>query len=295
MLPRASRLCGVILEATLDTVGHAGLLTRLRHPGYVARLMALCGVPADGARTMLAPLVHRALKHDADRLDLVVYPDLLALRDGRFAPLRTLAPAVVGAPPPPLTRGASKVFARAAPRTDDARLSSAFDLAFLPLPAPFLDVARRPRTVARVTCALALCAEVIFSRLSPADPLANKRAARAFGSDDDTGLYVVVFDEALRQLEKMLHRTSDAVDRIAPLQSLAQILDDGAKAERGVAASALAKRDTQAARVYGYRELSETSGPTIFRRVRRRAQRRVDDFNPRRRDVGYDQGDLFAW
>ncbi len=293
MMSRGGRLWAAVVEATLDAHGHAGVLRRLRHPGFVARLAALSAVPPEATLAAVAPLLHRALKHDQERLDFAVTPDRVLLKDGRFAPVMAPTPApagtiaVLGAP--------SKAFERADPQSDDARLSAAFDLPFLPLPAPFLDVARRPRTGARVVTALALCSEVIFAPLSPADPLANLRAARAFSNADGTGVFLNIFDATLRQLEALLYRSHTTAQRVVPLQTLATMLDEGAKAKRGVAAKALARRDQNAAKVFGARSLAERKGPTIFRRPVRRVERRLETWTAVLPKTARDQGDLFAW
>ncbi len=292
-MSRAGRLWGVLLEATLDAHGHAGLLRRLRHPGYVARLLALAGVPPERSVDALAPLLNRALKHDQERLDLELLPDRVQLSDGRFAPI--FHPSATDTPALALGKDGSRAFARAPGDADDARLSAAFDLAFLPLPAPFLDLARRPRTGARMVSAIALCSEVVFAPLAPTDALANRRAARAFTTADDERFLVTIFDETLRQLERLLYRGVRHAHRVVPLQTLAQMLDDGAKAKRGAKAEALARRDVAAATLFGARALQERQGPPIFRRPSRRPPRRLGGEPALLPKTALDQGDLFAW
>lgn len=301
LAPRAARLCGAVLEACLDASGHAGLLARLRTPGFLARVLALSGLPAGAGVDYIYPLLKRAFGHDEVRLAFVVEKTRVMLADGRFAPLPRApggAAGVDAAAPIALSLEAargSKAFQRVAPETEDARLSSAFDLAFLPLPPPFLDVARRPRTGARVVTALALCAEVVTMPAHPSDPMANHRAARAFVSDDDSGVFISVYDETLRCLERMLHRGNGAPERVAPLFALARMLDDGARAGRGAAAPALARRDMQHARLYGFVSRDAARGPRVHHRPTRRASRPVDGFRPVSPTLVAEQGDLFAW
>lgn len=292
-MSRAGRLWAVVLEATLDAHGHAGLLRRLRHPGYVARMAALVGVPPERSLDALAPLLKRALKHDQERLDLELLPDRVQLPDGRFAPI--FAPSTSTAPSLALGKAGPRAFTRASGVADDARLSAAFDLAFLPLPAPFLDLARRPRTGARMVSAIALCSEVVFAPLSPTDALANRRAARAFFTADDTTVLLTIFDETLRQLETLMYRGARHAHRVVPLQSLAQMLEDGAKAKRGASAEALARRDVAASALFGARELSQGQGPSIFRRPSRRPSRALGAAPALLPKTALDQGDLFAW
>jgi hypothetical protein len=303
---RAARWLGGIVEASIDTVGHARTAERLSTPAGIRTLSLLGGGP-EGYERQLA-FVGASLRRglDAGRLGVAITDEAhpvmllgasrlpLGGRGGEVVSLPGLRAMAMSVPASPVM--APPV---AKPLVVDAvRLTAALHLAHAPVPAPFDRLAREPGFGARVLRALALAAEWIQSG-PPAD---EERLVFAVGAMQGRphGVSLSVYDRSIVALERVLHGSGPEATRVAPLLALARTVAEHGGRGAVVDPERVIAKDSRA----GADLLLVCAGdavrpPPLPRRPRRRVHRDPARYRPvvkepRTLSALDGQGDFFA-
>ena len=206
--PRAARLGAALVECLVEVHGHAGLLQRLSDARYLdafARALGLGEVPARGLLAVLERGLRNDTVGDSARLGVVVSAASsrvsLVGRAGVVVPERAEAA--------PLEGEARCVVER--------RLGALLLASHGALPGPFAPLSRRPGVGPRAALALAVLSELVFvARPSPF--LTELGLGSASGAPLPVPL--LVYDEVIAALERMLHRPARDSERAGPLAAL---------------------------------------------------------------------------
>lgn len=286
LLSRAARLGAVVVEGVLEVHGHAGLCERLADARFGRALAAALGLPDENDLGRAARVLRAGLSHDEARLGVALDPAaaVVTLADGTLSPLFSIDGERVVRLRPRARPGR--------PLDVERQLGAALLVAHAPPPWT-----TTPRASGR--SARARFAEALLSRLILDDEAAPELLRLAFGSATGApfGVPLLVYDDVLRALERLLHRPARrGAFRLAPLLALH---DELARAEERASrhpVERFVRREQRFARDYGARTLAADAAAPPPPRRPARTTRRPLSWHPTlpRTTTGLGQRDLFA-
>lgn len=309
---RAARLGAAVVEGVLEVHGHAGLLERLADVRFGRALAAALGLPDENDLGAVARVLRTGLKNDDERLGLTVDPaaGVVSLADGTLAPLFCvdgehvirLHPRRAHGERRPRTSGkAARVYGAdlmkdTTAATDvERRLGAALLLAHASRPFTSAPLGQRaPGRGPRELFTLALLADLIVGEGAPPELF---RLALGSATGAPFGVPLVIYDEVLRSLERLLHGPqSRSGFRLWPLLSLHdELLRLDARASRQTVAG-FVRREQRFARDLRSRTVFERAPPRPLPRRPTRTTSRPLTWRPPlvRTTTGRGQRDLFA-
>ncbi len=288
---RAARLGAAVVESVLEVHGHARLLERLADARFGRALAAALALPDENDLGAVARVLQRGLSNDERRLGVVVDPaaGVVSLEDGTLTPLFCVDGERV-----------VRLGARRAVVDVERRLGAALLLAHASRPGvsePLPLDHRAPGRSARERLALALLADLVASDDAPPELL---RLAFGSAAGEPFGVPLLVYDDVLRSLERMLHgpspRRGASRFRLAPLVAL---YDELSRAEPYASRQPVARfvrRQQRFALDLDTRALDDDTPARPLPRRPTRSTRRTLSWRPPvlRPTRGLGQRDLFA-